>query len=77
MLEEFQTVSKFTSWSFPWYPAAHVSQENQKIACLHSREAEQSDLRSNAVAKGRSLRAWLLLLKEEAERLVKNLKVKL
>lgn len=78
MIEEFQIVSKFTSWSFPWYPAAHVSQENQRTTYLHSRGRAglgvQSDLGSNAAAKGKSLCAWLLLLKKEAERLVKNLK---
>jgi len=30
------SVSKFTSWSFPWYPAAHVSQEDQGGGLLHA-----------------------------------------
>lgn len=55
MLEELQAVSKFTSWSFPWYPAAHVSQGNQGgllHACIPGRQhmAGKTDLESNAVS---------------------------
>lgn len=55
MLEELQAVSKFTSWSFPWNPAAHVSQENQGgllHACIPGRQdtAGKTDLESNVVS---------------------------
>lgn len=49
MLEEFWTVSKLTSWSFPWYPAAHVPQENQGGGLVHTCIPGREDMAGRTV----------------------------